>query len=178
MPIAADAEGSVYVAGSSDHPYPSRIGESSGSSAILLKFDSSGNRLWKHQYPKTNGRLEGSLFTKLLLAESGQIFVGGFSVFSHKPTTTGSESSLGFLLACFDQTTPRLEMGGLVAAGVRQGCLVSPRGSAFEIQATTDFQLWQPVDTVTNLNGLAPFYDRDNAAFPHRCYRALRLGSP
>ena len=69
-------------------------------------------------------------------------------------------------------------MGGLVAPGVRQGCLVSPRGSAFEIQATTDFQSWQPVDTVTNYNGLVPFFDRDNGPFGFRFYRALPLGQP
>ena len=55
---------------------------------------------------------------------------------------------------------------------MRQGCLVSPRGSRFEIQATTNFMDWESLGSVTNWNGLAPFYDRDAGRHPAKFYRA------
>ena len=84
----------------------------------------------------------------------------------------GRESRLAFFVLCYDQQTPRLTLAGVPAPGVRQGCLVSPRNSRFEIQATTDFLDWQDMGSVTNWNGLAPFYDRDAGQHPWRFYRA------
>ena len=65
-------------------------------------------------------------------------------------------------------------MHGFPSPEVFQGCLVSPQGSRFDIHATSDFATWQPVTTVTNFNGLVPFFDFDARNHAPRFYRAVQ----
>ena len=170
--IAADAQGCVYVAGSSDFPYPAS--QNQIQDAFVVKYDTDGNQLWVSRYDVAPSGIHYSFFLRMALDSEGNVIVGGASAYLYQK----SQTYLEFLVVKFDQHTPRLTPGRVVAPGVRQGCLVSSRGSAFEIQATTDFQTWQPVDTLTNFNGLVPFFDRDSGPFPHRFYRAMQLGNP
>ena len=170
--IAVDRDGAVYVCGVSeiDATKPSRNKE-----AVLVKYATDGNELWVSHYATSPRRPTGSdCFLKLVLDPDDRISVAGFASYRDPATGDHTATHTEFLIVHYDQQTPRLMAGEVVAPGVRQGCLVSPRGSRFEIQATVDFGTWMPVDTITNLNGLAPFFDREAGTYPRRFYRARR----
>lgn len=159
--IAVDAEGNAYVCGTievTNSPDSDREG-------IVIKYDPGGNELWTSQYGSRG--VDDVYFTKLTLGPAGKLAVCGWT-----RVHRGGESRLAFFVLCYDQRTPRLAIGGVPAPGVRQGCLVSPRGSRFEIQATTDFLDWHDLGSVTNWNGVTPFYDRNAGQYPARFYRA------
>jgi len=169
--IAVDGAGNAFVAGGAS------ISSPGGSEAIpfLLKYDPEGNRLWTSTYRNHPARTQGSAFARLALGKPGQIVVAGYSSYR---LVVGGNALLEFLVVSYDELTPRLALAGVPAPGVRQGCLVSPRQSVFDVLATTNLLggQWQTIGTVTNFNGLVPFYDRDAGQHPVRFYRAQAAG--
>jgi hypothetical protein len=165
LDLRVDQDGNVYIAGSTEL-------EATGQqrAALLLKYDADGNHLWTSRYPTGPG---GGFYLRLSIADNGTLVVAGASLFE----SLGYQEQ--FLVASFAQNTPRLTMAGVPAPGVRQGCLVSPRGTQFDILANTNLTTtnWQGIGAVTNFNGLVPFFDTDAGQHPSRFYRA-RMSNP
>jgi hypothetical protein len=162
LALAVDGAGEVYVAGTVEW-------ESTGGprEALLMKYDAFGNLLWISRY--RIGPYAINSYNRLALADDGTVVAAGESTYR---TQNGWRQE--FLLTSFDQRSPRLTIGRTRETGVREVCLVSPRWSHFEIQATTNLPAtdWQSLGILTNLNGLAPLWDRDADKIPMRFYRA------
>jgi hypothetical protein len=160
--LCSDEDGNIYVAGASQ--WDAESGDLEG---LLLKYDSLGNLLWQSHY---RGGLVGTEnFTHISIGQDSTMIVGGWNTFYSDWYYNE------FIVVCYDQTTPRLVMGGVPAPGVRQGCLVSPRWAVFDLLARTNLLSgdWEPIGTVTNFNGLVPFFDADADEHPMRFYRAM-----
>ncbi len=153
--MAVDAQGCVYVAGASSFPPPDPPRPTTQlSDAFLVKYDAAGRQLWVSRYEGSQRGVNYSFFSRLTLDGNGNIFAAGASAYLYDHSIP-----LECLIAKYDQTTPRLSVHGFPSSGVFQGCLVSPAGTRFDVQATEDFQTWEPVATVSNINGLVPFLD-------------------
>ncbi len=165
--LGVDQDGSIFIVGATEW-------ESTGQqrAALLLKYDAQGNRLWTSRY--RSGPVGANYFYHLSTADDGTLVVAGESTF--RATSGGYQQQ--FLVGSFAQNAPRLAMAGVPAPGVRQGCLVSARGTQFDILANTDLATtnWHGIGTVTNVNGLVPFFDTDAGQHPMRFYRARASG--
>lgn len=171
LDLQVDAVGGVYVCGYSVS-VPNPAG-SSGQDGIVIKYDSSGNELWVSRYrsPKSRATYRGATYLqKLALDAAGNLAAVGTS-----PTPADSPQSGDILVLKFDQRGPFLAPHGFPSPGLFQCCLVSPQGSRLDVHATSDFETWQPVATVTNINGVVPFFDFEAKDHPQRFYRATRL---
>ncbi len=133
---------------------------------FLLKYDSLGNLLWTSVWRGQTGGPADNALNEIALGTSGRIALAGRSEYDW--------GNWEYLLLSYDDLTPRLTMAGVPAPGVRQGCLVSPRWSVFDVVATTNVVAgnWQSIGTVTNHNGLVPFLDREAGLHRTRYYRA------
>ncbi len=166
--VTTDTEGSVYAAVDAEF-----VPGGNTVDALLLKYDRAGNLLWTSRYHTPSQRPSVAGWRHLALASGGRLIAAGSCGF----VSLNSEVTQSFLVADFNQTVPRLAMAGVPAPGVRQGCLVSPRQSVFDILGATNLSgvAWQSIGTVTNFNGLVPFYDRDAGQHPMRFYRAQEV---
>ncbi len=162
--IAVNQSGNVYVTGWAETLSP----QGSTNAALLLKYDRDGNLLWSSRYANHPPQTEGSFFSNLAFGKPGQVVVAGGS--SYRLT---GQQFLEFLVVNYDELTPRLSMGDIFDSGTRQVCLVGPRWTKFEMLATTNLVStnWQSIGTVTNFNGIMPFFDTDAAHYPKRFYR-------
>ena len=151
--VATDPNGNIYVSGIARSP-------KDGSQRVILKYSPEGTLLWRMR--------RGSLYGQLLLATdtAGDVFAAGGD--RNSPTYSKlTAMKLG-------QKEPRLAVCTGLQNGQFHGSLVSPRGTQFEILGNTNLLggAWQNVWTVTNFNGLVPFYDTQAGHHPMRFYRA------
>jgi hypothetical protein len=174
LDLQVDAVGGVYVCGYSSRTNPvDPAGGTFTSDGIVLKYDSSGNELWVSRYlsSTSGGIYRGSGYLRKLALDAE----GNLAAVGEAPPRNGRPPLPDFLVLKFDQRGPFLAPHGFPSPDLFQCCLVSPQGSRFDVQATSDFENWQPVATVTNVNGLSSIFDFEAKDHPQRFYRATRL---
>ena len=162
--VAIDPDGNIYIAGFTrlDPPATQFKG-------VVLKYSPDGTLLW---------RMRRNDYPYYLATDSaGDVFATGSRNF--RARTSGGEGWYSELLAMkLGQSEPRLAVCTGLQDGWFHGSLVSPRGTQFEILGNPDLLSgdWQRVWTVTNFNGLVPFYDPQAGQHPARFYRARAVG--
>jgi hypothetical protein len=162
--VAIDPDGNIYVSG-----FSRPTGQMMPNKGVVLKYSPDGTLLWR--------MCRGDYPYYLATDSAGDVFATGSRNF--RARTSGGEGWYSELLAIkLGQNEPRLAVCTGLQEGWFHGSLVSPRGSQFEILANTSLLGggWQTVWTVTNFNGLVPFYDPQAGQHPARFYRARQSG--
>ncbi len=111
---------------------------------------------------------EGGIF-------SSRVTFNAVAGVTYRIAVDGFDGASGGILLRVGASAPMLSAPERLANGAFGLLLTGAPGRLFEIQATTNFDGWTVLGTVSNANGVVPFVDVPAAGVARRFYRALQL---
>jgi hypothetical protein len=148
--IAIDRANKVYVTGFSP-------GTNSGDDIVTIKYDNNGNQIWVQRY---NGPGNGDDEASAIAVDAlGNVYVTGYD-------TTAAGGTEMVLIKYAPSPTGSIQPNGSFLLQVQ-----GEPGEPFDIQATTNFQIWLDIGTTNaDTNGNLQFLDTNAPLFKQRFY--------